>query len=838
MSQSIILAVKGLHTYASDISGVPLGSFSVARNVNINRAGIVEPRRGFDFLAYGLPSISDRAKQLVFWNGEIFCHYGSTFAYYDSGSGFSSRGSLSAPSNATSIRTVSSQNKNLYLTSSQGLKKTDAITSSIYDAGIPKGLTIDLTVAGAGTAIANSKYATYTYLLGRKDGNGNVQLGGVAGNFTIQNTAGSTQNVTAKCYIPTGLDTSHFIQLYRSATSATTPPAGDPQLCYETPITSTDISNGYVTITDIVPDELLGATIYTASSQEGISNDNARPPLARDIAEFKNCMFYADVESRHRLFFTLISAGGTGIVAGDTVTVTMGATTEVYTAHGTTFNSATKQFVVSTGGSTSQNIDNTIKSFIKCVNLASAIVYAYSIPESTLNPLPGKVMLEAKALGSSSFTAVSSRSAAFQPQLVSPANVNTTSTADVSKNGLMYSKPDQPEAVPTKNIFKVGASDDRIKRIIALREGLFIFKERGGCYVLRGEGESSFSVSLLDNTAKLVAPDSLAIVNNLAYGLFEAGICEVSDTGVSIISTPVKDQLLPLFGAPLSVLKTYAFGIANDVEGKYILSLPSVSTDTYTNKQLVFDVFGRTFCDWDLDLTCGGVNPVDAKMYLGQGASSYVLKERKAFDYTDYADFGATCTISSYSGTTVYVDNTAGMAAGDILFQGSNAMAYVESVDTSTGSVVIDTEQTWTTGVADVTHMKAIDCKVQWNPDAGGNAAGLKHYYECALITKQAFQKSARLVFSSDLNPAESSIDVQSSSGNGAWGQFDFGDEVFGGEQAKAPKRLGIPRGQARCSQLSVRFENKVAYSDFQIEGLSLSFTPTSTPHYALRNAF
>ena len=393
----------------------------------------------------------------------------------------------------------------------------------------------------------------------------------------------------------------------------------------------------------------------------------------------------------------------------------------------------------------------------------------------------------------------------------------------------MFSKDGQPEAVPTKNIFKIGASDDRIKRIIALREGLFVFKERGGCYVVRGENEATFSYSLLDNTAKLVAPDSLALVNNLAYGLFEAGICEVSDTGVSIISLPIKDQILPLFGTPLTALKAYSFGISNDVDGKYELSVPTVSTDTSTNKQFVFDTFGRSFCTWYLDLTCGGVNPVDAKLVLGPSDSSYLKEERKAHDYTDYADYGSTCTISSYSGTTLVIDNTSTMAKGDILYQGTNAIAYIESVDTLTTSVVIDTEQTWTTGTADVIHMKAIDCKLQWNPDSGGNPAGLKHYYECSIIAKQSFQKDATLYFSSDVNPAESSIPVTSSSGNGAWGQFAFGDEAFGGEQVRAPKRLGVPRTHARCCQLSVRFETKVAYSDFQITGLALSFNPTST---------
>jgi len=831
MPQSLILDVKGEHTFNSEISGVPPGSLSLAQNVDISRLNMIGPRRGFDFLAYALPSSSDRPKKLYFWNDAIFCHYGSTFAYYDSGAGFSSRGSLTAPSYATSARAVNASNKNFYITSSAGIKKTDATATSLYSAGVPQGLNIGLAVAGAGTAIDNSKYVTYQYLIGRRDANNNVQYGAVSGRYTLNNTSGSTQNATVTCYIPSGLDTTYnyFIQLYKTQSASSLAATGEElQLCYEAPITSTDISNKYVTITDIIPDALvLGAYIYTAPSQGGISSNNAMPPLAQDIAEFKGSMFYADVETRHSLTFTLVSAGGTGLVATDTVVISNGTTTETFTAHGSTY--ASFQFVVSTGGTASQNIDDTIKSLIKCINQYSTIVYAYSLSQGATD-LPGKVLVQTRAIGDASFTVkCAARSAAWQPQLTSPATVSNTSSSDQYKNGLMWSKVNQPEAVPTKYLTFVGASDDRIKRIVALRDGLFIFKERDGAYVLRGDSESTYSVTILDNTAKLVAPDSLVAVNNNIYGLFEAGICEVSDTGVSIISLPIKDQLLPLYGSPLTQLKAYAFGMALDTDGKYIISVPTASTDTYTVKQIIFDVFGRTFCRWNLPLTCGGINPADTKLYLGGGATHKIRQERKAFDYTDYADYGNICTISTYSTTSLTINNTSDMAAGDILYQGTGAIAYIESVDTAAGTVVIDSAQTWTTASATVIHLKAIDVKFQWNANFADNAAGLKQYYEGALIQQQAFQKSATLYFSTDINASEASVALTSASGNGAFGEFTWGEEVWGGEQAKSPERFGIPQGHARCSQLTVRFEHKIAYSDFQITGLSLSFNPSST---------
>lgn len=829
MSQSLVLDCKGEHTYASDLSGVPPGSMALALNVNISRLGICEPRRGYTFLTYALASAGLRAKKLVFWNSELFAHDGAAFYWYNVASGFSSRGSLAAPTFATSVRAIKSQNKNLYITSSTGIQYTDAVATSLRSSGIPKGTTIDLSIGGAGTAVPDTKYVTYRYIICRKDANANIAFGGVSGSFTIQNTGfTATRNITARCYLPSGLDTSNFLQLYRTTSAATSATLEDTMgLCYEVAVGSTDISNGYIDVTDVYTDDLLGAALYTNASQQGIVNDNARPPLARDMAEFKTCMFYADIDSPQRLTFTLIAAATTGLVAGDTIVITQGATVETYTAHATVFNSSIKQFIVANVGSTAQNIDAAIKSFIKCVNLASAVVYAYSLAGAA--DLPGKTLLEAKTVGSAAFTTTSARATAFISPLTSPATVNNTSAADSFANGLAFSKPGQPEAVPLKNLFKVGASDDRIKRIVALRDALLIFKENG-THVLTGADEAHFAVRLLDSSAKILAPDSVDVVNNFAYGLFQAGICEVSpDGGVDVLSTPIKDQLLPLNGAPLSVLKSLSFGFGSEVDGKYILSVPQSASDTYTVKQHVYDTFGKTFCRWDLAMQCGGINPADSKIYYGMGDSNRVKIERKAYDYTDYADFKSTCTISSYVGTQVFIDNIASMSVGDIIYQGGTAQAYIESISAANGYVAIDTAQVWALNTATVMLEGAINAKVQWNPDTGGNASGLKMYSEATILAKQAFQKSATIYFSTDINPGESSIPIVSASGNGAWGQFDFGDEVFGGDQTKAPRRIGIPGGHARCTQLSVRFETRVAYSDFQLEGIGLTFTPTST---------
>lgn len=831
MAQVLDLSIKGLHTYPSELSGVPQGALRIADDVNISRLNIVEPRRGFDFLAY---DPSAEVKKLVFYNSGLFAHYGTTFGYGGTTSGptaWASKGTVDTPTYATSIRTAAISN-NLYITNSTGISKLDSTSNNVYAAGMPKGTLIDAngSPTTSGTAVLSNKSVAYRYLVARKDANNNVVSGGVSSRYVVTVGASGPYDIPLKVYIPSGLTANeHYVQVYRTA-NATGTPNDEMQLIYETPVTDGTggsqnmISNGYFTFTDIVPDDLLGAALYTSPSQQGIVNDNAQPPLARDIAEYKNHLFFADVTGKYRQTITLIACGGSGLVVNDTLTLVQGATTETYTAKATA-TVASKEFAVDVvTASLSTRIDSTARSLVSVINQqSSGKFYAYLLSDGS-DGLPGKIMIEERTNTGTAFTIASSNSVAWNPSI----STAVTATNDDYKNGLMYSKQGIPEAVPLKNIIRIGSSDDRIKRIVALRDGLFIFKEKDGVYVLRGENEASFSVSLLDGTAKVKSSDSLAVVNNLIYGLFDAGICEVSDSGVSVVGLPIKDKILNLFGTALTAVQSYAFGVGYEVDGKYILSLPSANNDTDCDQQFVFDVYGRTWCRWTLGMRSAGVDPSTGKLYYGQNAVAKIKVERKEYDYTDYADYGALCTISSYSGTTVYIDNTSGMSVGDLLVQG-DASAYIESIDLGAGSVEVDSTQTWTTGTATVDHLKAIYTKVEWNAEFAGNPAGYKQFYEISLLFKQGFQKAATVYFYSDVNPGEASISLTSSSGNGAWGEFTWGDEVFGGETTKEPTRLGVPRSVARCNQLSVRFESRVAYSDFQLNGVALVFNPTST---------
>jgi hypothetical protein len=909
MPQSINLSIKGLHTSNSDISGVPPGSLSIANNLDLTKLNLAQYRRGFDQLGTGLPSSSYRATRLFDYSGYIFAIYDTVLGYYSSG--WVSNGALTKPTNATTAR-ATSLSQNLYITSNAGIKKLDSATGSLYAAGIPNGLMMTLTDAGvSGTAIGANKRVAYRYFIGRYDANNNFVRGGVSGREVYDNTGGSADNVIVKGFIPTTIDNTYIVQVYRSDEFASTGGVIDDelQLCYEMPIetnmfstaiktissvdtgtdTLTSNAHGYKngtivqiaatttlpapfvaltdyfvigvttntfqlastflgsainittsgsgTITtrgvnafcfnDITPNSLLGSTIYTAPSQQGLINNNAQPPLASDIANFKNFLFFADTESLHRFSFTLISVydgSSSGVLRVDD-TITIGA--EVYTAKATA-NVANKEFAIDTASSSlSIRIDNTIRSFISVVNQGSSLYYAYLNTVSD-DDLPGKCRIEARTLGASAFYVTSNNQTAFNPQLTSSNVENQKSKSDAFRNGLMFSKQSEGEAVPIKNQLRVGNSDDPISRIVPIRDSLLIFKAKDGTYILRGDNETNFSVQLLDATAKLIAPESIAILNSQVYGLFEAGICAVSDTSVEVISDAIKDKIQTLYGQALTQIRSYSFGVGYETEGNYILSVPENSAATYATKQYIYNVFNRNFWEWDLPVTCGLVSSSDGKLYLGSGSNNRILREFKTFTQDDHVDYEASLTLSSYVTTTLTISGTAAMAAGDLLSQTGLEPAYIVSVDSAAGTCVVDISLAWDTG-SPVLHYKAIDCTMQWNPDFAGNPAGLKHYQSLNMLFTSALIKTGTLTFSGDTNPGVNEITITGPTSSGGWGYSPWDDGVWGGEASPLPIRVGVPRLNARANNLTVKFEHRIAASDWKLSGVALDFIPTST---------
>lgn len=150
----------------------------------------------------------------------------------------------------------------------------------------------------------------------------------------------TTGNVNINITVPVGVREGYFYQVYRSAIftgfgtdilGVTILPDDELRLVNETTIT-TPIPNS-VEYFDNYPDDLRNnnANLYTNPvTGEGIQNANDLPPFAKDIEVFKNVTFYFNTKTKHRINpFQLL---GTSLLdSGDTITVTNGLDTSVYT---------------------------------------------------------------------------------------------------------------------------------------------------------------------------------------------------------------------------------------------------------------------------------------------------------------------------------------------------------------------------------------------------------------------------------------------------------------------------------------------------------------------------
>ena len=816
-------------------------------------------------------------------------------------------------------------NGNTYLGAPSGLYTLQNSSGSTKDAyvlcDLPPSVTADYfiqlyrTAEAATSDTGEEYYLVYERQLSSTNGT-SVNISNVARtNNVVTVTTSVAHNLSADekvivtAVTNTGINGTYYVDTIPSTTTFTYRQSGSNVNITSTAdtgtiVTQSDTAALVAKITDITPTSLTGATLYTSPSQQGAVFANDPPPLASDIAEYQDCLWFADTEQKQRITIELISGYmylGTTITigaevytgknaaeygnrvfkiarprvllstvqkVGNTVTIVtavphelsagenviiktnthtaidgsyavasiIDSTTFTYTlATGSNINPAEADtgYVEHDNGitSTAIAIEETADSLIKAINDYSAGAYTAWSLSGSADSFPGKILIQARLFGTSQFNVISSQPTYWQPQLDAvPAN-NQKSQNDAYRNGLMWSKPSQPEAVPEKNLFRVGSADDPIKRIYAVRDALFVFKERDGLWIIRGETEANWTKNQLDITAKLYAPDSVASVNNTLYALMEAGICEISDTGVNVISFPIRDQLFTAYTSYASNVKARAFGVGNDTEGKYILSLPQSASNAYTEKQIVFDVYSRLFCGtWLINATAGRLNQFDQKIYFGPDDNK-IRKEIRQFEATDFVDEFQTISITAVDGTGLILtlSTVQNISVNDVIKQGS-VYVYILAVDNSNNKVTVDMIESWTVSVANVVHYKALDVKVEWNSEFAGNPAGLKHFYEMNLLQKSSFLNTSTFYFRSDINAAENSITVAAPSYSGNWGDFTWGDEVWGGDPtSNTPVRLGVPRTHARCSQLRVRWEHKVAYSWFQVQGISLSFNPTST---------
>ncbi len=257
----------------------------------------------------------------------------------------------------------------------------------------------------AGGFLADASQVAYRAVFNCPDTNNREKPGAASARIVIANVSGTpgwvtaeAKNVVVRIFVPSGVTTSFSCRLYRSKQVASTiEPEDELQLVYEATVKAPEITQGWMDITDVTPDALRGPIGYFAPSQEGIIQNNERPPLSKDIATFGGSMHYANTTGIQRFTASILAVGGTGgIQDGDSITFI----SQAYTARTTP--TGQYEYKLFTAGTTSANMRNTALSLCSTINRDSAsTVKAYYI--SGPDEAPGRILIEATTAAIAAF---------------------------------------------------------------------------------------------------------------------------------------------------------------------------------------------------------------------------------------------------------------------------------------------------------------------------------------------------------------------------------------------------------------------------------------------------
>jgi uncharacterized delta-60 repeat protein len=245
------------------------------------------------------------------------------------------------------------------------------------------------------------------------------------------------------------------------------------------------------------------------------------------------------------------------------------------------------------------------------------------------------------------------------------------SSNEEKPNRIYYSKTMQPEAVPIGNSFDIGAADKQILRIFPLRDSLFVFKEDG---LFRISGETiPFVRTLFDSSCILIAPDSVAVANNVVYAWTNKGISNVTEAGVTEISRPIDTEILKLASSNYTNFSKLTWGLGYDSDNSYTVYTNAAIEDEYPSIAFRYSNLTNTWTNVLRSQTCGVVNLKDDKIYTGSGIYNLIDQERKQFNRLDYSDRDFSILVTDgnilSNGEVIRIVDVDGIKAGDVITQ-------------------------------------------------------------------------------------------------------------------------------------------------------------------------
>lgn len=870
--QFIQLDCKGLFTMPNSLSQVPKGSLLEAENVVVDYNGLLGVRRGIKQFGTSLADLTGNPNtevfQEFFYKGSKLIWYGDAtvlrldpakayFGYDSDGAGtwVQTTHPFPAPAYAlTDTYRYAQSNNNIYFTSVAGILKTDDPANALYSAGGLPGLDGSAALVDSAGFMATNTEVAYRMTWITTDANHNAVQGTPSTRVVIANNSGGDRNVQLTFTIPHGATVNDQWVIYRSPMSAsgTTDPSDELQQVLQGNPSSGDLTAGFFTIKDAVPQSQLGAFLYTNSGQEGIAQANNIPPLSNDMCFFFGYMIYGAATTQEKFLLSLLSAEPPdGIQVGDTFTITNGASS--FTLTGAVAENITLgEFEVFTGGDPGSDILLTKQSLIHVLNrFNQSLVYAFDATDSTsATSLPGDFFLQEQSIGGGVFKISSSRSTCWNPKLTTTPSDNQSLAG--GGLGMGYcSKFQQPEAVPTSNTINVGNPNFEWLRCLPLRNSVIVLKA-DGLFQLTGT-TFPFTVTTLDTGTILTAPESCAVMNNQVFAYTNQGVVSIAETGPGIISRPIENVLQPISSYLYPNFPQVTFGTAYETDRKYLMSTIS-NTDGFTRAtiQYVYDTITESWTNYIYPVAVWDIleSPVDHRLYVASADSAYpfVFQEKKSFTRIDFADIEIPVTITGFNGRTVDLTDTSKVVVGWSLAQLVPETTATPSrlLNLSVITAVLNATQitvtdiiNWSLSMATFTAIEQpIPVSVRYCPIIGGSQTGqpsnpgtVKFYKEAQFFFQNVEFDFVNVSFSSDLIANSAEIPLVPIPASTGWGQFQWGQVPWSGisQFAVSAVRTYIPLVARRAHWLNIELNVSQAMTTFTYGGCVIQYTDVTT---------
>lgn len=411
MGRDELVNLRGIHTNPNQFL-VPNGGARTAKNVWFTRPGLASKRRGFTRWS---GSLNFGVKKLFGYKGELLAHTDPARLCRINAAGTVTliSGAVSPPTSTygNKVRGCTSGN-NFYLATSDAAMRLSGATELMTSGGLVApgfdNMGVATPLSGTGGFLTDGNSAAYRYELVHIDSFGREIVGPVSGRLTVSNINGVAgwvttvaKNYTVRALLPPEATQHDIIRFYRSGQKVAGQPLDDDlKLVFEVQLKQGDVTNKYYELTDIVPDALRGAYIYTSpNAAEGLTQNAELPPACIDIAAHKGHVWYAGTTQRGMFELQILAVGGTAGIQNNDRFIFNGVTMTAKTA-----TPGTNEYLIVTSGTASYNIEQTAQNLVSAINKSASNTFVWARYLSGPDDVPGRILLISRTTSLALFT--------------------------------------------------------------------------------------------------------------------------------------------------------------------------------------------------------------------------------------------------------------------------------------------------------------------------------------------------------------------------------------------------------------------------------------------------